>query len=185
MAGLATGIGGAITAISSVVGIVGTVAGAAIQAQAIQQQADATAKMARAQAQQYEVKADQERAAAWVQADREKRARNQLVGRQEAVAAASGFEPTGGDYLGAEGGGLITDLFSLGTLNAMQAIYEGEANAEGLRYAATLKEIEAQDALKAGRIGAAATMIGGFTGLASSLSGLASSRSKASDLNYG
>lgn len=114
------------------------------------QVADATGKAnqqaADYQAAQMKVNAGQERAAAQRKALAETKRKDLAQSRVQALSAAGGggtLDPSIVDIMG--------DLESEGTLNAQNALYEGEERARDLETGASLKTYEGQQARAAGK----------------------------------
>lgn len=164
MAPLFAAAGGALQgaggALSAVLGLAGTVISAAGAAQA----ADAQAKAYEHQAAQMEIKGKQEQAAAYWDAQQEKRKKNFLISRLQSKAAASGFEATSPDVIK-----LGEGVTKLGTMNQMMATAGGRIKSAGLMDSAAAARYDAQAARSAGSLNAFSTILGGVGGMFQSL----------------
>lgn len=149
-AGLVAGIiGSVVSAGGSLLG--GSQDNAAAQAQAQAQEI---------QAQQLAQNAGQERAAAQQNAIEERRKARLARSRNEAVAAASGGSASDPTVLAINEG-----LAGQGEYNALTALYQGEARAQGLEADAAAARYSAKQARRAGRSAQAGSVFGATTSL--------------------
>lgn len=140
------------TAIAAVLSVVGTVVSAAGTIAAGQ----AADKAARFEAAQYEMAANEERAAAQQESFKYQRQKKLALSRNQAVAAASGFSASDASTLD-----LLGEIEAYGTLQEQMARYGGESRALGLRGQAHAARMSGKAAKTASYFDAASTIIGG------------------------
>lgn len=149
----ATLVANPFSAISAATGLAGAGVSAAGQMAAGQ----AAERNAAFQAKQIELKAKEERAAAFQDAEEYKRRRDLAQSRLRAVAASSGFMADDPSTLG-----LAEDIEARGTLQALTAMYGGTSRAEGLRLEAAGRRAAGSAAKTGSYYGAAGTILGGI-----------------------
>lgn len=126
---------------------VGSVVGGIAQSNQLQAQADAD-----------KVKAGETRASGQREAIRRSKEAKLVMSRQQAVASASGGgagDPTVVN--------LMADVGREGKYQSGVATYESETQARGLEFDAKIKKMEASQAMFAGFIGGASSLVNGFS----------------------
>jgi len=152
-----------VTLIVSAVSAVGTLAGSAVQAQGIRQQAEANAKAEERRAEL----AERQKEVNQTQASFERRRVNdrlqRIIGNNRAAGAERGLSETGS----------LVDVMNDSEAEAaheLEAIrYGAEGERGNLKFEAVTARERASSHREAGRIGARGAMLGGFTGAATSL----------------
>jgi hypothetical protein len=113
---------------------------------------------AKAQAKAMEVRAGEERAVSQREAIRRSKEAKMVMSRQQAVAASSG---------GGAGDPTVVNLMSgvgaEGKYQSGVALYEGETKGRGLEFDADIRRMEGRQALFAGFIGGASSILNGFS----------------------
>jgi hypothetical protein len=149
----------ALSTISTVVGLIGSVVSAAgtIAAGAAQKQAKDY------EASQLEMQALEERAAAQREAQQSRRERDLLLSRQQAVAATSNLGALDETVLELSG-----DVARDAAVNEGMILYGGEERAKGRRAQAVASRLEGRAAQTGAAFSAAGTILGGIGSFANS-----------------
>lgn len=113
---------------------------------------------AKAQAQAMTVRAGEERAASQREAIDRSREAKLVMSRQQAVAAASGGGAADPTVVN-----LMAGVAARGDYNSATALYEGETKGRGLEYQATLTRMQGRQAMFAGFINGASSILSGFS----------------------
>lgn len=130
--------------VGSLVGAAGTIMGG-----------NAANAAAKAQAKQYEAAAKQQRAIATRDMVNERRKGDLVASRAQARLAASG-----GDASDVTATGIQSDIAAETEYNALMALSDGETRARQLEYGGALTRFEGQQAKRASRFAAGATLLG-------------------------
>jgi hypothetical protein len=155
------------------VSAVGTISAGKAQAEALNQQAAIDQQNANFEAAQLDIRANEERAAAGVEAEQQKRQKNLALSRLQALSAAGGFSATDPTALG-----LADEIERFGTFQEEVAQFGGEARQSDLRTraqatrfrgqaSADARRTEARAVVRGSRFSAAGTILGGIGGAAS------------------
>lgn len=138
-------------------GIIATVASAAVSAAGAMQAANAQAEAAKynEKVQEQNARTAKEQAAAV--AGQKMRENNQRLATGRAAATQNGFELSGSPM------DVIDQANSQGYLDYLTAIYEGKVAATGYQNNAELYRMEAANARKAGAIGAGSVLLSGVS----------------------
>lgn len=160
-----------IAMIASIAGTAVSAAGTIAAGKAAKQAADYEAK-------QLDIKALEEQAAGQRESEQYARKKELALSSLQAGAAGSGFSATDPTALALAG-----DIAKYGTYQEQMAEYGGESRRAGLESQATARRLEGRAAMKAARYGAAGTILGGISSLASKYGG--GSSSGATSFRYG
>lgn len=142
----------ALSALSAIAGLAGTIVSAAgtLAAGKAQQQA------AEYEAKSMEIQANEERAGAQQEAQEFRRRKDLALSAIQARAAASGLGPSDPTIINNE-----EDVAEYGEYQAAMAQFGGESRARGIRDAATVRRFEGQSAKSGAMYAAAGTILGG------------------------
>lgn len=144
-------------AILTAVSVIGGLAGAAVQAQGIQQQAEATAQAEEDRAAMAERQQEVNATQASFERRRVKERFRRVIGNNRAAGAERGLSETGS----------LVDVMDDNAYEAAQDLeairYRAEGERDNLGYEATSARKRASSARQAGRIGARGAMLGGVT----------------------
>lgn len=148
----------AIGTIATVIGAVAGLGGTLMSAQAARAQGQAEAQARELEARAMERRAKEDAAAAQREGIRRSREASLVASRQQALAAASGGSATDKTVLD-----LMAGTAEEGAYQAASALYEGQSRAAGLESQAAISRFQGQQARRAGRINAGATMLSGLS----------------------
>lgn len=161
LAGLGTlfsSISSGFSTIAPIVSGVGTIAGAAVQAQGQRQAAASQKANLDYQAKHLEMQGKEEQAAAQHEMFQQRREKELALSALQARGAASGFETT--DPTGLQIG---EDIEKYGTLQEMMAAYGGRSRRAGLNAEAVGRRAEGAAAVQGAKSAAMGTILGGLT----------------------
>jgi hypothetical protein len=113
---------------------------------------------AKAQAKALEVRAGEERAVSQREAIRRAKEAKLVMSRGQAVAASSGGGAADTSVVN-----LMADIGREGKYQSGVALYEGETRGRGLEFDARIRRMEGKQALFAGFIGGASSILNGFS----------------------
>lgn len=140
---------------------IATIAGTAVSAAGTIAAGRAQQAAANFEAAQYEIKAQEERAAAQREQFALKRKKNLALSRLQSLSAASGFDPTGPTELDITG-----EIAQYGTFQEQMARYAGESRAQGLRDAAGASRATGLAQRRGASLSAIGTILGGVSTMA-------------------
>jgi hypothetical protein len=148
--------------ILAVAGAVAGLGGTLMSAGAAQAQGEAEQQSRMLEARAMERKANEDTAASQREGIRRSREASLVASRQQALAAASGGSATDKTVLD-----LMSGTAEEGAYQSQSALYEGQSRAAGLRSQADISRFQGDQARRAGRSRANATILSGISNFAS------------------